>query len=68
VSTVPKDPLSPPIQPPDTDKAAPITGKGQVNIGPPRIGAGSWQGEPTTGLGKGNIATPEPTSKPFKSD
>ena len=70
MSTVPKDPIQVGLQPPDTDKANPITGKGQVNIGPPVIGnspAGAYQAEPTTGLGKGNPAAPEATTEPFTS-
>ena len=71
MTTVPKDPLGSPPEPPATGKANPMTGKGQVNIGPPITGnspPGAYQADPTTGLGKGNSATPEATIKPFTSD
>lgn len=67
MSTVPKDPLAGPAQPPDTDKFNPMSAKGQVNIGPPNVGQGPYLAEPVTGLGKGKTGAPTASTKPFTS-
>lgn len=65
MSTVPQSPSQNLKQPPDTDKFNPATAKGQVNIGPPNVGAGPYLAEPVTGLGKGQTGGPQATAKPF---
>jgi len=66
MTTVPKDNMSPPRQPPNVSSSAPQTGKGQVNLGPPIIGIGPYPGDPITGLGKG-ANFPRPSGvKPYK--
>ena len=72
MTTVPKDPMVAPLQPPDVDKFNPVSGKGVVNIGPPIMGnspPGAYQAEPTTGFGKaGPPGNPTEGLKPFTSE
>ena len=54
MTTVPKDPRPAPVQPPDSDKANPITGKGMVNAMPP-VQGGPSPAQPHTGKGPGTV-------------
>jgi hypothetical protein len=65
VTTVPRDQMSPPEPPPRVNSSAPQTGKGQVNLGPPIIGIGTYVSDPVTGLGKSNVPPPAGL-KPYK--
>ena len=57
-STVPKDPMTPPVQPPDVNSSAPATAFGRANLGPPTTGIGPSADYVITAFGKAKMPAP----------